>query len=98
MGQVSAVVTKKDVAGRMRITQGQIAMSASYATNGDTISPGDVGLTELKTLMLQPFKTPRLFEFDAVNSKIKSYTALGTEVVNTTDLHLVVLDFVAFGK
>ena len=98
MGQVAAVVTKKDVAGRMRITQGVINMSTSYATNGDTISPGDVGLTELKTLVIPAVVGARLFEHDPINAKIKAYTAINTQVTATTDLHTVALPFVAFGK
>lgn len=68
---------------------GQLQMSASYATGGDTISAKTLGMNAISNGIIGT-ANGRTFELvaqtDPSTAKIKAYTASGTEVANATDV------------
>lgn len=64
-----------------------ISPSASYATGGDTLAAADCQLAAINTVELEAVDAAgsRLGIYDKANSKIKVFTALGTEAVNATN-------------
>jgi hypothetical protein len=82
--------------GSSRLLRGSIALSASYATGGDTIDwPGDLNVPD-GGVMLGGVGGGRVLEYDGANQKVKAYQDNGTataaalpEVANATNLSTV---------
>jgi hypothetical protein len=70
-----------------------------YATGGVAVGPKDVFLKRrLGHLKLSPSSDgSTLFFWDRANGKIKAFTAVGTEVTNSTDITSKVFRFHAEG-
>ena len=66
-------------------------------TGGEAIAPNQLGLNSLELVEVQPVVGGRLFEFDHTNNKIKSHSALGTEVTATTNISAVTVRIKAMG-
>lgn len=73
---VTVTTVKKSVFGDMRVRIVDITMDSSYATGGETLSAGDVGL---KNVVYADVKqktvgtTIRQFQYDIANGKILAF-------------------------
>jgi len=63
--------------GNRRAVFGTLAMSASYATNGDTVTPGGYGLGTLDALVFLGQPAGYTLYFDKTNLKVKAYRGGG---------------------
>lgn len=69
-----------------------------YATNGIAITAANCQLRKLDHLTLSiSTDGSTLFQWDKANGKIKAFSALGTEVTNSTDITSKVFRFEAEG-
>lgn len=60
---------------------------ASYPTGGSTISPALLGLSAIDHVSVGlNVAGSHIYVWDAVNSKLKGFSALSTEIVNATDV------------
>lgn len=93
MGNVTAVVVRRDVKGTQRRVVVDITGSGAYATNGDTVVAADIlkvlpeaaqGLTDVQEWECEPSVAGDYGILDKVNKKIKLMNAVGTEKGNGT--------------
>jgi len=98
---VSLVKSKKirDANGKEKIELiVDITLSNSYATGGDDID-FSAYVTSVDTIVLENSVVGSyLLEVDRSNSKIKAYSAIGTEVTAGTDLSSVSVRAVVYGS
>lgn len=81
------------LSGSWKMLAGSFTFSSSYATGGELLSvPGGLDDKGIYLCHLPAVVGGRLFEFVPATGKVKAYSALGTEVVATTDLSAVVLN------
>lgn len=60
---------------------------ASYPTNGSVVPAALFGMTKVDAVSVGlNVAGSHLYVYDAVNNKLKGFSALGTEIVNTTDV------------
>jgi hypothetical protein len=87
------------VPGARRRVLAQVNFDNSYPTGGYALTPAFFGLSALDTVDCGSVSQAgtRLVSWDQVNGKLKVYSALGTEVVNTTDIHTDSVIVEAFG-
>lgn len=92
----------KDVAGIRRRVTGVYTGPASYATGGDPLSAGQLGLGTIEFLdFANPVSaTPacRLVGYDNTNAKVIWFDLAGAEIGNGTDLSTFSCRFEAIGK
>lgn len=71
----------------------------SYPTGGEAILPSDFGL-EAQIDAVVPLSTGggRILEHDKANSKLKLFTALGTEAANASDQSTITARVLVIGK
>ena len=94
MGAISVSSRAYDIFGNKQEVSGQLTMSSSYATNGDTFTAGQFGLARLDRLI--PISSAGYtFQPDLTNLKIKAFT--NVEVGNGTPLNGVTVDYIALG-
>lgn len=64
-----------------------IQFDNSYPTGGEAVAASDFGLSSIDDLRVpsQNAAGTRLFAWDQANSKIKVFTAVGTEATNASD-------------
>jgi len=69
----------------------KITFDTSYPTGGEVLGLASYGLTpaNVSRVAFEPDST-YIFTYDRANDKVLVYSALGTEVVDTTDISTVV--------
>jgi hypothetical protein len=78
MGNLSfSSTTKRAVVGGHKLVCGKVTFSSSYATGGDSYSPGTFGLSLVHDLLVQSDGT--FIGVPVSGLKVKLFTALGTE-------------------
>ena len=86
-----------DGSGKVRYGTGNLGV---YATNGIAVAPTDFQ-PRLRTLdhldLSNSTDGTTLFVWDKANGKIKAFSAVGTEVTNSTDITSKVFRFMAKG-
>jgi hypothetical protein len=87
----------RTVFGNKRIVLASITFDASYPTGGEALTAAELGLSSLDHVIPLPHAS-RIGVWDDTNSKIKLYTALGTEAANTSDQSTIVLVVLAIGN
>lgn len=103
MATISKTVARfQDDAGIRRRAVGQYTGPASYATGGEAVTAGDLGLG---TVEFVDFDNPasstpacRLVKYDYANAKVIWFDLAGAEIANGTDLSTFVCRFEAVGK
>lgn len=80
----------------------QLAMTltgdASYPTGGYPVTFATFGMNEaIEQVMLNPSSGAHLVVWDSVNSKIKFFTAVATEVANAVNLSAVTVKALIIG-
>lgn len=98
MGNVAVAIVDRGVRGNRKYVTADVTMSASYATNGDTIVAADIAklLPEGETLaqlldftFINRGASGHSLELDRANSKVKAFNGT-TEIANATNLSAVV--------
>ncbi len=83
-------INDQTVWGNKHVIMATIALDSSYPTGGEAVTAANFGLNTIERFLIQTVTDgTRLYSFDAANSKIQAWTALATEVTNTTDLSAV---------
>lgn len=105
MGAVAVTIDRKECYDHLWVVSGQIRMSSSYtATAGDSITPAQLGLTELLHIAIEPGETGagNLLYLSPVAALtgIRAFNANGTasEPAGTADLSAVTGRFIAYGR
>jgi len=103
---ISVSINRTDTVGRYtKYKTGTVTLDSSYATGGESLVPGDVGLsTKIEFIEASP-ADGYVFEYDYSNEKVivrwptsdATAPAVGKEVANATDLSSVTFNFIAFG-
>ena len=92
----------RHVTGGLRIVTGLYMGPASYASGGDSWTPGDVGLGDIEFVQFAPARdtTPVLrgLGFDYTNNKVLWFLPDGTQVTALTNLSTFSARFMAYGK
>lgn len=84
--------------GDLLMVHGTIQFDNSYPTNGEAVVASDFRLRrDLIDLMVFP-TGGEIPVFDKANSKIKLFTADGTEAANASDQSAVTIRYVAIGR
>src|SRR5574337_242409 len=69
-----------------------ITFDNSYPTGGESLAPADVGMISIQHVSAdQKGVGNRIAQYDYANSKLKLYTALGTEATNASDQSTIVV-------
>jgi hypothetical protein len=104
MGAVAVTVERKECYDSLWVVSGQLQMSSSYtATAGDTITPAQLGLSELRHLFIEPGETAgavlAYLSLTPAKTGVRLFHANGTasEPAGTADLSAVVSRFTAYG-
>lgn len=74
---------------------------ASYATGGDSCTPGDLGLGKVDLVIFDPATNGSviiLLRYDYTNSRVKAFDMAGAEIAATTDLSTYTARFEAIGN
>lgn len=90
----------EDVRSTKRVISAVYTGPASYATGGDSFTPGDVKLGQLHYLSIEPPSNGSvilLARYDYTNQKVKWFDMAGAEVANGTDLSTYSARFEAVG-
>ena len=91
--------SKSYVSGDHVFIHVDVTGDASYPTGGWPLTPTNLGLSEIHHLdCTQESSGTRLAAYDYVNQKLKTFSALGTETANATDLHTVTWRVFVSGK
>ena len=104
MGAITVVVLRREMVGYSSLVVGTMAMSASYAANGDTFTLANLGLETLDTLIIGSSEG-YLLAADVANLKIKAFES-GADgspndeatAVDDLDALSVIGNFIAFGR
>ena len=76
--------------GSEKIIYGTIALDSSYPTNGEVLDLTQLPITDIKLLLVPPYKG-YAFEFDDANSKLKAFNAggnaIGTAALDTSNTY-----------
>ena len=88
MGTATWTSKKIGSLGNLRMRIGDVTMSSSYATNGDTLTAGAVEMNEILVAEFpETFTGGYELAYDRTNSKVKAYViTTGVEAANTTNL------------
>lgn len=94
-----------NVNGNLRVKQGTVTMSSSYATGGDALTPGAIGLERIINWDINT-DDGYILKYDKANNKVLAYYAdydAGADgaliqVANAVDLSAVVSDSKFEGK
>ena len=83
---MSLTITNKEFAvfGSKRIVFCDIAFDASYPTGGESLTPGDLGLS-VATHVSVAGNSGYVFEYDYTNEKVKAMTPTAAQAAVTTD-------------
>lgn len=66
-----------------------VTFDASYPTGGYAVSPSLFGLTQIAALDANPSSAAHPVVWNPATGKLQVFTAQGTEVADTTDIHTV---------
>lgn len=102
MGAVSVTIAATDVMGNKRVHHGTGAMSASYATGGDTFTARQFGMTSVDRLIVNNTEggfmlAPNLDALTVFAYEAGADGAALDEVTATGDLSAELFDWVAYG-
>lgn len=86
------------VAGDRVLMIVDVTGDTSYPTGGSALTASQFGLDELQHIEGAEPTGGTLIAFDAANVKLKAFSAVGTEVVNTTNLSAKVFRCLVVGK
>jgi hypothetical protein len=77
--------------GAVQVVQSRVTFDSSYPTGGEAVTAANFGLNRI-LYVLSGVNTAgnRLVVWDDTNSKLKLYTALGTEAADTSDQSTIV--------
>jgi len=89
-------LVKQEVSGSSRIKTYDVTFDSSYATGGEALAPGDVGLSVIRSVTASSVGG-RSFPYDRTNQKLQAYGGT-TEVSNATDLSAVTTRVVLTGR
>lgn len=95
---VTVTIVKRGKLNNSNHVIADITMDSSYATGGEAVTPALFGLGKIHTVQVPAVVGSRLAEYDNANSKIKMYSAVGTEVVAATNLSAVSFRAVVIGE
>ena len=84
------------VVGDRRQSHGAITFDTSYPTGGEAVTALDFGFTTLHDVRPE-FVSGRFVDFDKTNSKLRLYTAVGTEATAASDQSSITVRYVAVG-
>jgi hypothetical protein len=99
MATIDLTVTRSPhVAGGLRIVIGNYVGPASYATNGDALVPGDVGLGDIEFIVFSTTLGGNSLVYNYATGKAVWLTGAGVEVTALTALNTQVSRFMAVGK
>lgn len=93
-------VTLDLIEGVNSVVYGTILLSGTYATNGETLSPTVLGLSNIKfasVAVTTSTTTVSTAYFNPTTGKIVLFAPAGTEVANGTSLTGISLNFRALG-
>ena len=79
---------------------GQLTPSASYATGGETLAAGTLGMGKVNLLLVEPFDNGSVIiqsVYQVSTGKLKLYDMAGAEIGNGTDLSAYNARFEAIG-
>jgi hypothetical protein len=93
---LTIAINKRDKTIGKKVVYATITLDSSYATGGESITPGSLGLTSIDFILFDGGLGYRP-QFDYANSKIMMYTSAGTQTTNATDLSSIVLKALVFG-
>lgn len=80
---------------------GRLTGSSSYATGGDTLSAGQLGMGKVDALLAEPFDNGTviiLSVYQVTTGVLKFYDMAGAQIANGTDLSAYNARFEAIGK
>ena len=80
---------------------GRLTPSSSYATGGETLAAGSLGLGKVDLLLAEPFDNGSviiLSVYQVSSGLLKFFDMAGVEIANTTDLSAYNARFEAIGK
>jgi hypothetical protein len=83
-----------------RVRRGTITLDTSYPTGGSAFTPALFGLNVIKLLKIDSLSNDgaTLCAVDVANAKVKCFSALSTEVANTTNLSAKSVQFEVVGQ
>jgi len=83
---MSLTITNREfsVFGTKRVVFCDIAFDSSYPTGGESLTPGDIGLS-VATHVTIAGNSGYVFEYDYTNSKVKAMTPTAAQAAVTTD-------------
>lgn len=75
---------EKSVFGNKRIVTADIDFDSSYPTDGESLTPANLGLKEIN-ILLTTSKSGYMFEYDYSNKKLKAMYPKSAQAAVTTD-------------
>ncbi len=83
-------ISERTVLGNKQVVIADVDLDDSYPTGGEVLTAGKFGLMAIENVFISnPCIGSYLLSYDPANKKIKAFSAIGTEVVATTDLSAV---------
>lgn len=83
----------------LALVTADVQFDNSYPTGGEPLTASDLGIASVRQLdARQKGVGNRICEYDYANSKLKLYTALGTEAANGSDQSAITVRVFAIGR
>lgn len=96
---LSFSITDQTVVGDQRRVVATVTFDSSYPTGGEAVTPSNFGLQSIRNVEpAVPVAGSRLVAWDGTNSKLKVFTAIGTEAADTSDQSTIIAPVVVYGK
>lgn len=83
---ITATSRIHNYAQKRRTVRAILAFDSSYPTGGESLTPEQVGLTQIEGMAVIGGNAGYSLEYDINNSKVKVFDGAGTEVPDTTGL------------
>lgn len=94
----SVSIVKTTIVGDERVVFANVTMSSSYTTNGESVTPSQVGLTYFDNVSTDAASASGvLLAYDYTNQKFKAFNGT-TEITATTNLSTTVARVEFWGK
>lgn len=94
---ISSSDIERTVFGNKRVVVASVTFDSSYPTGGEAVAASDFGLSSIDVILPFPLSN-RIAVWDATNSKVLLYTALGTEAADTSDQSAIVVKVLVIGN
>ena len=98
MGTATVTVEKQTTEGRNRVTYGTLAGSASYATNGETLTASALGMGVIEDLIVKPHVAGKALKWSGSKTAPKLIISVAdVEVANASNQTTATGSFRAVG-